>query len=152
MVRFLIATTFSCGAAAVCACCHGQTTSGPAPIPFCQPTLQLRHDSTPAAVALQAQPVTPKPGELVHIAPEPSLVASVNQPTVHLSFVRHDQIYLVRDEARFDRDMDRLVDNVYRPEIFHVGKVPMSSPVWTAIKRKNPLCLLLNPILFQASW
>lgn len=80
------------------------------------------------------------------------MIASVGQPGLHGSYVRSDEFYLIRNAPQFDRDIDRFVDNVYRPEVFHLGKIPMTFTVWTAIKRKNPLCVLLNPIVFQASW
>lgn len=40
---------------------------------------------------------------------------------------------------------------VLRPEPFHLGKTTVSCSVATAIKRRNPLCLL-NPIFLNVSW
>jgi hypothetical protein len=42
-------------------------------------------------------------------------------------------------------------DPVFAPEVVKVGKVRMSGGVVTAIKRKNPFCLL-HPLAFVASW
>ena len=42
-------------------------------------------------------------------------------------------------------------DPVFAPEVVKVGKVRMSGGVVTAIKRKNPFCLL-HPLVFVASW
>ena len=40
---------------------------------------------------------------------------------------------------------------LFEPEEFKVGKTKVSSSITTAIRRKNPLCLL-NPIVFNVSW
>jgi hypothetical protein len=42
-------------------------------------------------------------------------------------------------------------DPVFAPEVVKVGKVQMSGSIVTAIKRKNPFCLL-HPLAFVASW
>ena len=42
-------------------------------------------------------------------------------------------------------------DPVFAPEVVKVGKVQMSGGIVTAIKRKNPFCLL-HPLVFVASW
>jgi hypothetical protein len=41
--------------------------------------------------------------------------------------------------------------SIFEPEEFKVGKTMVSSSITTAIRRKNPLCLL-NPIVFNVSW
>jgi len=42
--------------------------------------------------------------------------------------------------------------SIFEPEVFYVGRrTTMSCSILTAIKRKNPLCLL-NPIIFNVSW
>jgi hypothetical protein len=42
--------------------------------------------------------------------------------------------------------------DIFRPEEFRVGKTATAScSLWTAIKRKNPFCLL-NPIILKVSW
>ena len=45
----------------------------------------------------------------------------------------------------------RCFDHVFRPEEFHLGKTTVSCSILTAIKRKNPLCLI-NPIFLNVSW
>ncbi len=46
----------------------------------------------------------------------------------------------------------RAFDSVFRPEEFRIGRTAtLSCSVLTAIKRKDPLCLL-NPIFFNISW
>jgi hypothetical protein len=152
MVRFAIATTLSWVSAATSLCCDGQTLGRVDSIPFCQPTVQLRPDPIPkSSVVSQPRALAPKSAEPVSNLAEPALVISVSQPEPHRGFVRRDELYLVRNEPMSDQALNRFVEDVYRPEVFHLGKIPMSISVWTAIKRKNPLCLL-NPIVFQASW
>lgn len=46
----------------------------------------------------------------------------------------------------------RALDSVFRPEEFHVGRTTtVSCSILTAIKRKNPFCLI-NPIILDVSW
>jgi len=40
---------------------------------------------------------------------------------------------------------------IFEPEVIHLRKVDISCSAITAIKRKNPLCLL-NPIVLNVSW
>jgi hypothetical protein len=43
-------------------------------------------------------------------------------------------------------------DSVFRPEEFHIGRTAtLSCSIATAIKRRNPLCLL-NPTFLHVSW
>ena len=66
--------------------------------------------------------------------------------------MRPDEFYLVRAEGPvFEHGVNRFMDQVFRPEEIQVGKHYVSSSITTAIKRKNPFCLL-NPIVFQVSW
>jgi hypothetical protein len=59
--------------------------------------------------------------------------------------------YLTRPDTRSDNLIERSIDYTFRPELLHVGKTAVSCTLITAIKRKNPFCLL-NPIFFQWSW
>jgi hypothetical protein len=46
----------------------------------------------------------------------------------------------------------RACASVFRPEEFHIGRTAtISGSILTAIKRRNPLCLL-NPIFLNVSW
>jgi len=48
--------------------------------------------------------------------------------------------------------LERSLDQTFRPEVIHLGRqVTASCSVWTAIKRKNPLCLL-NLTVLNVSW
>jgi len=59
--------------------------------------------------------------------------------------------YLERPTPRSENRFDRCVNAIFKPEEFQVGKTSVSCSLLTAIKRKNPLCLI-NPIFFNLSW
>jgi hypothetical protein len=46
----------------------------------------------------------------------------------------------------------RALDNTFRPEVIRLGRTTkLSCSLVTAIKRRNPLCLL-NPVVLNLSW
>jgi len=47
----------------------------------------------------------------------------------------------------YENDLQRKIAESFRPEIIHLGHVRISSPIITAIARKNPFCLLDPNIL-----
>ncbi len=156
MFGFNPISALGCVAAGSCLCCGAQTNTCPNPVvPFFQPGLQLRQEpaSLPAfkTLAGSAEPLPVKNTS----APAPAVkleLTTASAEGLHGSFVRSDEFYLVlAEEPVFDHGVNRFLDQVFRPEEFHVGKHSVSSSITTAIKRKNPLCLL-NPIVFQLSW
>jgi len=156
MFGFKPLNVLGCVAAGSCLCCSAQTNTCPKPaLPFFQPCLQLCLEpaSLPVSKTL-AGPAEPLPVKNTS-APVPAVkleVTTASAEGLHGSFVRSDEFYLVRaEEPVFEHGVNRFFDQVFRPEEFHVGKHSVSSSITTAIKRKNPLCLL-NPIVFQASW
>jgi len=67
-------------------------------------------------------------------------------------FYRLDKAgYLTPAAPPSDNHFFRFVDNTFLPEVIHFRKVDVSCTLITAIKRKNPLCLL-NPLFFNLSW
>lgn len=49
--------------------------------------------------------------------------------------------------------LSRCLDSVFRPEVFRVGKTTIECSLLTAIKRKDPLCLLnINPFFLRVTW
>jgi len=56
-----------------------------------------------------------------------------------------------RPERPSDSLIDRSIDAVFRPEVIQIRKVAVSCSLITAIKRRNPLCLL-NPIVLNFAW
>jgi len=142
-------------AAGGCLCCSAQTNTCPTPaLSFFQPCLQLRQERAfvPVGKTL-AGPVEALPVKTTAESPTAHLEATTaSAEGLHGSFVRPDEFYLLRaEEPVFENGVNRFMDQVFRPEEFKLGKYSLSSSVTTAIKRKNPLCLL-NPIIFQLSW
>ena len=142
-------------AAGGCLCCSAQTNTCPKPVlSFFQPSLQLRQEPSalPAGKTLAAtEPLLVKTPS----SPPPAVnleLTTASAEGLHGSFVRPDEFYLVRaEQPAFDHGVNRFLDQVFRPEELKVGKLSVSSSITTAIKRKNPLCLL-SPIVFQLSW
>ena len=133
--------------------CWGQTNTTTEAAPrFFIPPVQLRLEAQPdpakaaSAGSLSLEPSPPQPAP----APAVALNASLAEGGFHSSVIRSDRFYLTRAEP-LDSGMARVVDRIFTPEVVHIGKIPISASIITAIKRKNPLCLL-NPIVFQASW
>jgi len=58
---------------------------------------------------------------------------------------------LIRQAPGRPAGFEGAIDSIFRPEVYHGRKVYVSCSVLTAIKRKNPLCLL-NPLFLHVSW
>lgn len=99
-------------------------------------------------------------------APELSLLPPTNStPRLEQATISHGQdfgdfygplqpghFYLVQPERPAHNVIVRAVEGIFDPELIRLGKTTtLSCTVVTAIKRKNPLCLL-NPLFFQLSW
>ncbi|HTL16444.1 MAG TPA: hypothetical protein VL793_04360 [Patescibacteria group bacterium] len=82
-------------------------------------------------------------------SPEPNY--TLDTGALRNSIENSGKFYLTRTEQQFDNPVNKFVDRIFSPEVVHLGKVPVACTVVTAIKRKNPLCLL-NPYFFQAFW
>jgi hypothetical protein len=133
-----------------CLLCRGQTNIGcPTRLTFCLPPVQLSTQPRPEVAKPEERvatpPAAPTPAELTAV----DLVFGDAEPRSRV--VRSDVFYLNRPWPRSDSFLVRTVEDIFMPEPFYVGKMPVSCTIFTAIKRKNPLCLL-NPIFFQASW
>lgn len=63
----------------------------------------------------------------------------------------HENAFLTRAESESDDLFSRVVANIFEPEVFRIGQTAVCCSVVTAIKRKNPLCLL-NPLVFTICW
>jgi hypothetical protein len=57
--------------------------------------------------------------------------------------------YLQRPEE--ETPLGRFMNSPFSPEVVHLGKASASCTLYTAIVRKNPLCLL-NPLFLFVSW
>jgi len=132
--------------------CVGQTNSSTAPVlGFSLPPFHLR-----AEVATETEKYSSSPTVSVSTPANPAVVpaaleSSVADDEFHSRFIRSGEFYLTRAELPASSGVVRFVENIFTPEVVHIGKVPVSCTIVTAIKRKNPLCLL-NPYFFQAWW
>jgi hypothetical protein len=71
------------------------------------------------------------------------------EPGLHTYAIREDRFYLVQD---LERKPDNFLARTFEPEIIRIGKhAEFSCSVVTAVKRKNPLCLL-NPMFLNLNW
>jgi hypothetical protein len=68
----------------------------------------------------------------------------------HLFRMLDEGGYLTPTSPR-DSAIQRTIDAIWEPEVFSLGKVKVSCSVATAVKRKNPLCLL-TPLFFNLNW
>ena len=59
--------------------------------------------------------------------------------------------YLRRPELPTENRLYRFVNATFEPEVIHLGKASVSCSLITALKKKNPLCLI-DPIFFHLSW
>ena len=166
------ACLFPCVLVLSCWNCTGQTngTSGPVrlhslPAPqLRQPASQVRHS------ALVSDPADDNVSSL--LAPADSDRISTNTASATSAAPLLDQMtwtsrassydfrmfyrldkagYLTPAKLTSDNRFVRFVDNTFQPEGIHFRKVDLSCSLITAIKRKNPLCLL-NPLFFNLSW
>jgi len=114
-----------------------ETTGSKSETQFSQADLTLTLDSP------DAKPTPP---------PEP-LSAETRERAIMLRY--HERLkqtgYLTRPEPPSDNLLIRFADSTFRPEVIKIGKTSMTCSIVTAIKRKNPLCLL-NPFVLTLSW
>lgn len=134
-------STFACMIAFGCAACQGQTnTCAEVAAKFFLPPLQLRG----AVEGPKTSPVMPI-ARSTAAPPLAILQSTLAEDDFHSRVIRTDRIYLTRSEP------GSFVESIFTPEVMRVGKASVSCTLVTAIKRKNPLCLL-NPFVFQVSW
>jgi len=64
---------------------------------------------------------------------------------------QYQQFKIIEPVHESGNRISRCLDSVFLPEEVHVGKTTVSCSILTAIKRKNPFCLI-NPIFLNVSW
>ncbi len=90
--------------------------------------------------------------ELRNPAPLPDKMFLSSSERVQVFYRRLEEGgYLTRRELISKNVFDRCMDAVFEPEVIHLRKIDVSCSLVTAIKRKNPLCLI-NPIILNVSW
>jgi hypothetical protein len=168
----IMSKTRLCWFAAAFYCCEGlgQTNCPPSRSLFLLPRLELKKlECDPEQARQLGQPERTSHREPL-VAPAVSVTLSTNSASsaagdvalnssVNDDFFQKLDIYRRLDEGGYltrpainsENLVARSIDSIFRPDPVHVGKATMSCTLLTAIKRKNPLCLL-NPIFFQLSW
>jgi len=59
--------------------------------------------------------------------------------------------YFTRPELPTENRLERLAMSTFEPEVFHFRKVSVTCSLLTAIKRKNPFCLI-SPVFLNVAW
>lgn len=124
------------------------------------PDIQLRGECTEPRAAVQPrdQIGISSSSQIVRLSgPEIERVSSTELSTDHDN---HDpqwfrrvepELILIQPKHSHENILSRGFTSIFQPEEFRVGKTTVSCSIWTAIKRKNPLCLI-NPIFLNVSW
>jgi hypothetical protein len=78
-----------------------------------------------------------------------SVIDEVRMQRLYEKLERHG--HLARREPKSDNKLVRAMDAIFAPEVIQIGGTSIAFSPYTAIKRKNPLCLL-NPVPIAVSW
>jgi hypothetical protein len=105
------------------------------------PALVLRASSVTNAVVLAAAPLTA------------SLSLEGAATPSEMAFARRlvEEGELTRIQPPSQNRFLRPIEAIFRPTPVRLGKLRVSCSILTAIKRRNPLCLL-NPFFIQGGW
>jgi hypothetical protein len=152
-------------------CCFARAETNTIGTSFSPPPLQLRQLSSEGVApesAFRPQPFelqadsTPAQGQELFFAgkenksEEPQLdqfeLDSFSSTESRRIYARLDnEGFFERPLARSENLLDRALDSIVVPEPIKLGKVTASCSVYTAIKRRNPLCLI-NPMFIHLAW
>ena len=137
----------------LCGSSAAAQTNVPSPTvsPFVLPPIQLWE---PPAAEEQSQTLAfavPASPQFSGSAPHVTLNTFNDDTEFHSRVIQSGQFYLTEPEPKSENRLVRAAEAIWTPEVVKVGKTSISCSVITAIKKKNPLCLL-NPLFFQASW
>ena len=149
----------ACAVAWSAVSCSGQTnTSTATPLGFSVPPMRLRgelvvetENDVGGTNSDKAAPTISLSTPAAVETPSVALQSSLSDAEFSSRVIRSGEFYLTRAEPPADSGVVRFVEGIFTPEVIHLGKVQVACPIVTAIKRKNPLCLL-NPLVFQVSW
>jgi hypothetical protein len=127
---------------AMSSCCtsYCSETNSLAHALFCLPSISLRSEVRPELCRHESAAIQ-KPISAGSVESGDNESVQSNWE-FHSRIVRSDQFYLIQTKGLPESGFGRFVDGIFTPEVFRLGKVSVSCPVATAIKRKNPLSLL----------
>jgi hypothetical protein len=133
--------------------CLGQTNTPADPVPhyFFMPPVQLwappsEQEQTPQLSLTGTTVPNPKVS-----TDRLTLNTGNDDLDFHSRVIRSGEFYLTQPEPNSENRFVRAAEAIWTPEVVKIGKTSVSCAIITAIKRKNPLCLL-NPLFFHASW
>ena len=133
------------------ACGWGQTNLSSSD--FTLPPMNLRAELS--LDAPQPQPPSPFPNHAFPTnAPEREVTATTLETPGALEGynTRSDRFYLTPAlEPPPETPIGRALDSVARPEVVRMGEADLSCSIITAVKRKNPLCLV-NATFLDLTW
>ena len=119
----------------------------PAPVWQLATTLQVRAINTALVAEERDLPSTATPDRLL----EPMTLVHDSELGERIYRRLEQGGYLTRPEPRSENFFVRSIDAIFEPEVVRVGGFSVSCSVITAIKRRNPLCLI-NPLVLHVSW
>ena len=104
----------------------------------------------------QSQDVSVRPEPATNAGPETSFETTSASGSLSGASLRiYERLekggYLTRPELPSENRLDRLVNTIFVPETIQFRKASVSCSIITAIKRRNPLCLI-NPIFLDVRW
>jgi hypothetical protein len=110
------------------------------------------HDAPQAAAARAGQSA---PAQVQIAASYERMAGDIDEGRFERIYRKLDQMdsegRLMQHDETLDSRFGRAMDAVFRPEVIKIGGAEVSCSVITAIKRKNPLCLL-NPMVISVAW
>lgn len=80
-----------------------------------------------------------------------TLTGSLTESDLRTLHILEANGYLKRPEPKSENVFVRIADEIFEPATIHIGKTTLTCSVITAIKKRNPLCLL-NPMVLNLSW
>ena len=141
--------------------CCGQTNTPPPALLFSCPPLQLRPITSETEQAesnpdqLQFQTFREPADEGLTFSArlsEPFEADGFRSWFERRTYERLDAAgYFDKPAVKSDSLFSRTVDATFTFEPIRIGKTTVSSSLYTALKRKNPLCLI-NPVFLNVSW
>jgi hypothetical protein len=128
-------------------------TNAPSPTGshFVLPPIQLWEPASPQDKSSELTLAVPPSPQLSGSTQRVALNTIGDDTEFRSRVIRPGQFYLTAPEPKSENRVVRAAEAIWSPEVVKVGKTSISCSLITAIKRKNPLCLI-NPIFFQASW
>lgn len=131
--------------------CWAQTNLTPSG--FSLPPMQLRAELTLDSPAVS--PTSPFPAHVLDTnSPSRDVSATTEDmaPELQSYNVRSDRFFLVPTvEPPPETPLGRALYSIAEPEVVHLGNKPLECSAVTAVKRKNPLCLL-NATFLKMTW